>query len=269
MSNNTKSDWQLFFLPLSYNFTIRLLRPDKRISWLFVNLFPTFYYALCSIGHISLYHIIAVMLLWTATFSLYEFGYIYNDAISIRSEHNPTLRLSADQSAFAQRHLSAVLLFRLAIFIISLFAVYCLFPTRYVLLVSLLSAICPVLFFCYNSWRSTSNVWLYFWLVASRFVPFVWLFPTPDNWLLTILILLVYPCEIGIERFSYPKRRYKYIRTLIPDEASKPRFRFYYYLVVSVLLSIPAVCHCMAWHMIIPFFVFLLYRVLLYLHSRD
>lgn len=270
MYSGHKSYWRLFCLPMYYNFTIRLPLLDKRLSWLFINLFPTIYYSLCAVSQITVYHVVALVLFWAATFFLYEFGYMYNDAVATLYDPNPTLRISESESLFARRHLCAIFLLRLMVFVALMIGVYALFPTFHTLIAIGLSCLCPVFFYIYNRWRSTYNAWLYFWLVASRFVPFVWLFDfslLSISWLLTVLIIVCYPLEIGIERFSYPKRRFWYMRRVIPDEEAKPRFRFYYYLTVTLLGCVLSAFRLMAWQMLLPFVAFLLYRAVLYVKS--
>ncbi|MGN0187860.1 MAG: hypothetical protein ACI392_08990 [Paludibacteraceae bacterium] len=265
MLNANLSYWRLFFVPMYYNFSIRLTRIDKVFSWLFINLLPTFFFALCVVKSITWQHVLATMLLWIAVYTLYEFGYIYNDVKAIEREKNPTLRLTAEQLTFAHKHFWLIFISRLLFFAFALAGVYCLFPTKNSLVTIVLACICPLLFYVYNLWRSETNVWLYFWLVVSRFVPFVWLFECDQNVLLTLLIVLVYPCEIAVERFSRPQKRFSLVARFIPDEHSKTTFRVFYYASCCLALGLANMLGYLDFILTMPFVLFLLYRVVLYI----
>ena len=262
MNSKDKNTNLLFWIPMQYNFSIRLKNNlPKIISWLFINLFPTSYYALIGSENITPKTIITLIIYTISFFYLYEFGYIQNDLISTKKEKNPTERLSPSQKKYASENYNLIKYCRILIFIISALIILFLDPTQNTIIAISISFICFILFQIYNNWRSHYNAFLYFWLVACRFIPFIFIINNNSSQLIlhTILILLIYPLEIGIERFSMPKYRYPIISQVIPSEKSKNIFRFIYYFVITTILIFTIGFN----YTIFPFFLFLIYRFIL------
>lgn len=264
MTKDNMANVWLFFVPMHYNFSIRLQRYDKVLSWLFINIFPTFFYALCSVEQLTMRHVLAVTLLWLGVFFLYEFGYIYNDVYAVAYEKTPTLRLNSKQVLFAKKHIWAICIVRFFIFVVCLCGLWWLFPTHNVLMTIGLACVCPLLFYIYNRWRNTKNIWIYCWLVASRFIPFACLFTSADRGLLMLLIVIVYPLPISIERFSMSRYGFRLMMRLIPDMKAQALFRIGYYVVVSMVLTIFMSVTCEQFLYLVPLYVFAIYRLAVY-----
>ena len=260
----------LFEIPLNYTFTIRLENNRYKItSWLFLNFFTTIYYALICANSINLTTIIALGVFTLSIFYLYEWGYIYNDIKAIRHEIAPTLRVNNLALEYGNRHFAHITIIRFSVFTIGLLLTYLLIPTTNTLIATGLATICPLLFFCYNQWRSKYNVFLYFWLVASRFLPFAWLIESDQTMVKSLLILLIYPLEIGIERFSMPHYRYPIISKIIPEEQSKHLFRVFYYSMMLIVIGWLLSKSVINLELAFPFFLFWIYRCVIYLKQRQ
>lgn len=260
----------LFWIPMKYNFQIRLHNNyQKIISWLFINLFTTTYYALISKNIIDWTSIIALGIFSFSIYFLYEWGYIYNDIKAIQKEAEPTLRLSKPELEYGNRKYHQITLVRITVFIVGLLSTYLLLPSNNTLLAIGLAATCPILFLLYNHWRSKYNAFLYFWLVISRFIPFVWLLESDNYELKTLLIILIYPLEIAIERFSMPHYRYPIIKKIIPNETAKNRFRIIYYSVTLVIVGVLLYQSMVTIELACPFLLFWIYRCLLYVKQRK
>ena len=116
------------------------------------------------------------------------------------------------------------------------------------------------LFAIYNRWRNRYNVFLYGWLVFSRYLPFMSL---GEHDLSAYMLLFVsYPLLIGLERFSMPAYRWPLMRRLIPDEPSKARFRVAYYLIVLLIAAPCCYCAAVPLYQLTPIAVLALYRIM-------
>lgn len=171
--------------------------------------------------------------------SYYELGYIQNDTLSLSREKNPTIRLNDEDLDYCLNHLPIIFVTRL-IFVALLLIVYVMIsPCGLALNVTLLSFLTLLPFFVlYNNIRGLASVLFYPFLVSVRYL--VLICPCvgkQDFWIITLLVLLSYPIEIGIERFSIPKKRYGIMGRIIPNEKSKARFRALYYFVILLLLT--------------------------------
>lgn len=229
-----------FYIPTLYIFKVRLERNIKRLlSWWFLLLVPTLGYTVLIDDSIGLMGLLRFLILVFSVVSYHELGYIQNDTQSISREKNPTIRLNNEDLNYCLTHMSHIFATRL-VFVALLMIVYVtISPCGVALNVTLLSflTLLPI-FVLYNNLQGLTSVLFYPILVSARYL--VLISPcigSQDLWLITLLLLLSYPIEIGIERFSMPKKRYGFMGRIIPDEKSKARFRALYYLVVLILLA--------------------------------
>lgn len=264
----------LFFIPQAYNFAIRIKSMPKYLSWLFINLFATTYYTLLPLFTTATHPFPLRTTIATATLTfgihyLYEFGYIYNDTIGTRHETNPTLRLTTSQQQYFTTHILSITLTRISIFILSMYLTYLALPTTRTIYAIVAATLCPLLFLAYNHWRSHHNVWLYLPLVISRFIPFAWLSPTDHTPTIALLLILIYPLEIWLERFSIEKYRFRFMRNIISAEQDKPAFRAIYYLIATTSICIYLYLHNLSRLLIIPFIIFAAYRTFYWAMQRK
>ena len=124
-----------------------------------------------------------------------------------------------------------------------------------------------LLFALYNRWRNRYNVFLYVWLVFSRFVPFMCL--AGHGAFDYILLFVSYPLLIGMERFSMPSYRWGLMGKLIPDEPSKARFRAAYYCLALVILVPYCLCSGRTLYPLTPIAVLAVYRILRLLNNKS
>lgn len=123
------------------------------------------------------------------------------------------------------------------------------------------------LFALYNRWRNRYNVFLYVWLVFSRFVPFMCL--AEHGAFDYILLFVSYPMLIGMERFSMPSYRWGLMGKLIPDEPSKARFRAAYYCLALVILVPYCLCSGRTLYPLTPIAILAVYRILRLLNNKS
>lgn len=212
-----------FYIPFAYLYCVRLRSVPKVASWLLLYIVPTAFYA-------SLDALTYLLVLF-ATFSLYELGYIMNDTVAVRREEQPSLRLSDNETRYFFAHKWTIIATRLLIAAACLSVLHSFTPS---LFCALSLVIMCLLFALYNRWRNRYNVFLYGWLVFSRYLPFMML--EHHAWWLYALLFVSYPLLIGLERFSMPAYRWPLMRILIPNEESKTLFRAIYYTVLLCLL---------------------------------
>ena len=124
-----------------------------------------------------------------AIYSVYELGYIENDTMTIRSEHEPTIRLSQTQMAYVDQHWYQIVVIRVLVATLLLaashgapgfnwfaLALLCLIPT----------------FMFYNRIRGRANALLHPLLVGIRFcAPLILLMPKPEILLFGFLLFPV------------------------------------------------------------------------------
>ena len=239
-----------FYLPFAYLYGVRLRSVPKMLSWLLLYILPTAFYS-----HLD---VLSYTLVLFATFTLYELEYIFNDTVAVQHESQPSLRLTDTQTAYFFAHRWTIILTRLLYSFTSLLLLSLLHSFTPSLLCAL--AIMLALFATYNRWRNRYNVFLYIWLVFSRYVPFMCL--GAHSGIDYMLLFVSYPLLIGLERFSMPNYRWPFMRRLIPNEEAKARFRVAYY-VLALLVLVPY-CYFtgLSLYALLPIGVLALYRIL-------
>ncbi len=241
-----------FYIPFAYLYGVRLRSVPKLLSWLLLYILPTAFYS-----HLD---VLSYTLVLFATFTLYELEYIFNDTVAVQHESQPSLRLTDTQTAYFFAHRYLIIFIRLLIAALCLCALSTIHPTLNVIHFTLSLMIMLILFTYYNRWRNRYNVFLYIWLVFSRYIPFMCL--AAHSGIDYILLFVSYPLLIGLERFSMPNYRWPFMRRLIPNEEAKARFRVAYY-VLALLVLVPY-CYLtgLSLYALLPIGVLALYRIL-------
>ena len=252
----------MFYIPFAYYYTVRLGTIPKLLSWLLLYLMPTaFYSAWTYCGSWSLWTANYLLIL-LATFSLYEFGYIYNDTRAIRHEELPAIRLYRRNFLHFDRWHVLILSARIVYAAAALGVLYHLNANneRFLLVVASILLMC-LLFGIYNRWRNKYNVWFYPFLVCSRYIPFLLLYEL--GWLPYLLLFLSFPLVNALERFSMPRHRWPLMRRLIPDEQSKTRFRVVYYTLILIFTATALYGSGLSLTGVIPIGILFVYRLAL------
>ena len=252
-----------FYIPFGYLYGVRLRSIAKLLSWLLLYILPTAFYA--AVGYSGSWALFALhyVLVLLATFTLYELGYIFNDTYAIRRENAPSLRLNEDELRYFFAHQWTIIATRVLIAMLCLGVLSFWLP---ILPVSLAILTMCILFAIYNRWRNNYNVFLYIWLVFSRYLPFMMLCEhgVQDY----LFLFLSYPLLIGIERFSMPRYRWRVMRRIIPTEEAKTRFRVWYYTLLLCIATPLMILFDQDICLLIPIFILWIYRLVRYFLKR-
>ena len=265
-ANDIDTGIGIFYIPFAYLYHVRLRKVDKLLSWIGLLLLPTLSYFVFSLPdtYSTGVQIGSYILLWLMIVPYYELGYMYNDTYTTQHESAPSLRLNTVLTDYFYRHVGKIYLTRLVYVLCLLLAFEWLnsWSAQAVLAGGWTALLLPV-FQVYNHIRGLKAVCLYPILVSWRYVPFLlYHYGSQHWWTLLAFLLLTYPIEISIERFSMPKHRYKGIRWLIPDEAAKQSFRVWYYAICIVVLSVICPLLTIPHTALLPFYALYLYRFL-------
>lgn len=223
-----------FFIPGYYLLYSRLKRKSEIVSLLVI--YPLyigmllFNFTDIEIGKLVILFITA----WFAWIAVYETGYFENDAITIKKEVNPTLRMPSHEITWVQQNF---MLLHLVRFLMAFgFLGLLLWLSDNVLTnTDLLSfVICifvaRVFFYFHNSIRSRWNILTYVLLSSTKYLSLFFLFHThllhtPE---LFYCVLLTFPLPRTLEHAAKTKYGLEKIQNLI---GNLDQFRFKYYLL--------------------------------------
>lgn len=210
--------------------------------------------------HYSIIFILSVLLFTFSHYYIYELGYILNDINAVKKD-KVSLRLTTTQASAIQKNIRLIYITHfipliLSLIILSISPIFRLFILKHYISASLLSLICHTCFCIYNNTKYNYRIIIYPILQILKYTtPLVLLLSikplvlsynfilyetTFDSYIsiIFILMIIIYPLEISIERFSMPTKRYKIIKKIIPDEESKKKFRVIYYFIISLITTI-------------------------------
>lgn len=173
-------------------------------------------------------------------YSLYEFGYIYNDCETIKKEIAPTLRVSKEDLEYYNDNKGYIYSFRCIVTVL-LFYTLVLIGIKYEILAFTL--LIPPVFFVYNSLRSKVNLYIHIILMMLKHLTIIYITLNSFDAAFALFVLLYNPIPFYIElsvrgKFGY---RNHILQLLFIPEFNKyyvHRFRFLYqlsFLVVSIV----------------------------------
>ena len=157
--------WCKFYIPFLYFIETRTKTRAKTISWCLIYLFPVlllFFLFESTKESVELWGQLGLTIV--LTYNLYELGYIYNDAETIKKEIKPTLRLSEKEIRYYEGNKKTIYIFRLFVSVVVTFCVYKL-GGEFLWYPWLLIPMYAI----YNSIRNRLNLLLHFILVTIRY----------------------------------------------------------------------------------------------------
>jgi len=214
-----------------YFISTRLKSKGNKVAFLLFYLFPIIFltYSYSTNFTSDFFQVLTLIAL---TYSVYEFGYLYNDTITIQKEVEPTLRLNQIEISFFKENIIQILSIRLITFVtlvmLSLYLVIDI--VAFILLILLF-----ITFFIYNNVRNKLNLFLHFILVSLKyFIPIIPLF-SGEKYLDLLFVLMLYPILNTLERAT--EKRFSYISPDFFLVDYKNYGRIYYYSITLLLTT--------------------------------
>lgn len=220
----------MFFLPYVYFYITRLKSFSKLISWLCIYALPLLIFGLELGWFNTKQDLLLFLLIVTLIYTLYEVGYIYNDAETIKTEVNPTTRLDVKQLDFFYKNKFSIYCLRGGIaLLLSWICLYHFNATVYSIL--FIWMIIP-LYVLYNSTRSILNLPLHFLLVSVRFCAPIFVFGFNLNMLFALLLL--FPVINLIERCGEKRFNLKIFQFGLFKNKNHLRVSYYFFVFMLI-----------------------------------
>lgn len=218
---------------------------------------------LASLVHYQNFDFIRLLLAILFMYSLYEFGYIQNDAETIKKEVSPTMRLTNDDLCFYETHKYSIYIIRI-IWVIGLFAILLRFNTPlWELCYSLL--IIPVFFF-YNIIRSKWNLHIHILLMFLRFSVPIFISSLYVDFALSLWVLFIYPLVVFVQLSVKGKFGYKnvfFMKFIMPkyDKHSIHIFRVKYYVTFTIIICVLSIFDIISYWYLLPTIYYSLFTI--------
>lgn len=223
-----------FFIPGFYLLYSRLKRKSEVVSLLII--YPIFLIvALLLFTEVdTLQLILSFTIAWMAWLAAYEIGYLENDAITIKKESNPTLRMKPNEILWVQENFLKIQIIRGLIAATILFLLYQFFDHLLVTKDFLIFVGCIIaarfFFYMHNTIRSRWNIATYVLLSTTKYMSLPLLFTyyierSPE---LFIALFLSFPVIRTIEHAAKTKYNIQWVIQLV---GNIDFFRLKYYTV--------------------------------------
>lgn len=233
----------LFAVPFYYLFHSRLCWRSEQVSWVLINPIPIFALTIAG-GHLPIvWHSLMFVLGFVAWQAVYEIGYIENDAITVKGEAEPTLRLTDKEAAFIESRLGLIVALRLLIAFLALAAMtWIAFQTQlqdHLIAFVAILVLSRIVFVVHNRIRNRFNVLTFGILSATKYVALPVLLTEPHHMVLSIVTALsVFPIVRTIEHATKNKYGFWRLKALVGVFAA---FRVRYYLLVFLVFFAAAI----------------------------
>lgn len=100
------------YMPVMWGIKTRHRTIKNKISFLFIDVFPSLYFTVIYNG-ITILNIVTYFCSFLFMYLLYEIGYICNDVITINKEDKPTYRLAEDNQVWCKNNVWKLIAFRI------------------------------------------------------------------------------------------------------------------------------------------------------------
>lgn len=225
-------EYNIFYLPFWYSKQTRFRTIPRFFSWVIIYLIPvSLSFLLVHLGFDYTYLFKSFLGIFLV-YNLYEIGYIYNDAETIKNETSPTLRLDYQQLQFYENNKKNIYCSRFFIAALITFVLSLYEGTLFFLLASW--SIIPV-YVLYNSVRSRLNIPLHFILVTLRYSSPILLFTGLDKAYVIVLLIFLFPLINTLERCSGKRFNLTFFRGFFLTNKKSGRYIYYFILLVSGL----------------------------------
>jgi hypothetical protein len=185
-------------------------------------------------------HLFSFFLAFVAWMSIYEIGYLENDALTINRETHPNLRISQEDIGFIKDNFWKIALIRVLIFMgfTSILYFFNLWSIEQIVWFVSIVIFARFFFYLHNLIRSRWNIFSYFFLCVSKYWVFLFIYLGLEHGLEPYLIVLCcFPVLRTIEHAVKPKYKIKSLKKWV---GSLDVFRVKYYsfiLGIAVLFS--------------------------------
>lgn len=261
-----------YLIPGYYLLYSRINRKSELLSLLIV--YPVFLFVFISLNLMNLdwWYVFTFCISLISWFSFYENGYLENDAITIKQEENPTLRLMPNEIIFIQNNFIKIQFLKILIGslgIILIFLINKLSDLNLNILGYIILIIAArISFYFHNTIRNRWNILTYFFLSTTKYTSLVVLFLGNTHSIYLIMsLLLVFPIPRMLEHACKVKYELSNLKKIIGDF---DKFRLVWYgigLVIIVLLYL-SLESSIYYSLLFSFLWFFIFRLSVFLIVR-
>ncbi|MBE6091989.1 MAG: hypothetical protein E7201_02240 [Selenomonas ruminantium] len=257
-----RNSWLNYYIPLRWTFATRYINIINIISFFIIDAFPSFYVvAMFSNGDaVRLLH---WFIAFVTMFCFYECGYIFNEAICVRFEEKPTIRIPEPFFSNILHHIENLITIRLVLGTIGSWFLLTVYPQNSYVYISFILLLF-IVYTIHNFYRGIINIITMPLEVFLKYMIPISVFVESDQlWQAAVIVLLIIVLVRTIE-YASKKRFIGWVRVT----KNVDKFRIKYYIFVNVIIAL------LAYNYILPAsacglaMIFMLYRIASYIAMK-
>jgi hypothetical protein len=251
-----------YYVPFYYGIHTRTKGFLYKLSFILIIFLPPLFIIFFENSGIDLYSFTVYLIGFAGMYSIYEIGYIINDAYTVIYEEKPTLYISENEFSFLRGQLLFIIAVKLLFsFSCCLLLYFFNIENLSVFLVSLFLLL--VSYLLHNNIRSNLNPLTMFLLNYFKYLTvlslFLSLYAKPDILILTCSLI---PVPRGILYTAKPRFRSKY------HVKDIDKFQIKYYLIATIVVSLLAINKIINAYWIMMYFYLLLFRIIVFCYIK-
>lgn len=192
----------MFFCPYVYTIETRYNSLGKKIVYFITYIFAEFLLVGLQVlfsgaaqfnFNYGIKLIIVFFIALTSYVNIYELGYLWNDAETIKGELNPTLRLSNEHLSFYEKNKFLIYFVRILISVLLNLGLYYLISLKSFIYFSIAELLTLLIYILYNGIRNNFCHFLYFLLISIRYLSITLCYIEFFNFSVLISCLFIFP----------------------------------------------------------------------------
>jgi hypothetical protein len=254
-----------FLAPFNYLYLSRLKSKLEiySIIWIYPLYLFVFVFLIYGFEWIpGLFLFVLVLISWM---SIYEIGYMENDAITIQKEQEPNIRIEANDIIFIQANFNKIVAFRILFFLSLMGVIFFsrLLPLNQVLFFIAYVAFTRLVFYLHNTIRSRWNIVTYFFLCVLKYFIIPIMFLGWNHGIEPYLIMLIsFPLLRTMEHSVKSKYQFVKFREML---GSLDTFRVVYYSFCLALVVLGYFMFNLSLNWVYAIFYFFIFRAGIFL----
>lgn len=218
-----------YLIPLYYTIHSRS-KGIHFLSYFLMVVLPPLFILLSNAQRFNFINCVIYCFAFLGMLSIYEIGYIWNDAVCIKKDPSPTKRINDEEIDFINKNIWCISFFKVAVSTFFVFILFLLDNNLNILFFSVSLFLLLLTYVFHNYFRSWVNYFTVFILTTLNYSCSLILFAQNKEILFYFLTTIIL--------FSIPKTFFYIVRKVRKTKVSKEGFKFAFYYFICFLISL-------------------------------
>lgn len=258
-----KNRWIDYYIPLRWTFATRYINIINIISFFIIDAFPSLY-VVAMFGDWDIKFFFYWCLAFFTMFCFYECGYIFNEAVCVRFEEKPTIRIPEPFFTEILHHLENLITIRLVVGTLGSWYLLNLYSQNISLYITLMLLLLSV-YTIHNFYRGIINIVTMTLEVFLKYMIPISVFLEQSEMLQAGIIVFFVIVLVRTIEYASKKQYVSWIRVTRNVDV----FRIKYYMVINIIIGVLIYQRFLPVESIGLSMIFLVYRIASYMAMQH